>query len=116
MGSRLENSAIIESINALENMVTGVSFFKERRCVKGSIVILKRNEIEVRTEFLDRKTIIWIDGKKPLVEVTDSGYEVRPDFVRLALLQLEDFWDKSRAGIKIESHNLEEVIKILRNV
>ena len=84
--------------------------------MKGSIVILKRDEIEIRTEFLDRKTIIWTDGAKPLVEITDAGYEVRPDFVRQALLQLEEFWDRSRAGIKVDSQNLEDVIKILRNV
>lgn len=84
--------------------------------MKGSIVILKRNEIEVRTEFVDRKTIIWTDGQRPLVELTDDGYTVHPDYVREALSQLEDFWDRSRAGIKIESKNLEEVIKLLRNV
>jgi len=82
--------------------------------MKHSIILLEKDGVLIRTKFVDNTNVQWLEGKKPILELTSTGYSVRENKHIEVLKKLENLRDAVCCGHRITNADLLDIIYLLR--
>ena len=84
--------------------------------MKGLRIRLVRAGVEVKTEFVSKTHVAWVDGEDvDYTTLLNRGWKPNQrDKVNQALRKIEEMWDKFCSGRNIVNEDLYEVVQLLR--
>jgi hypothetical protein len=84
--------------------------------LKGAYILLEKNGVLVRTQFVDREVVRWFEGDVCLTFLLQQeGFEVvKKNLLNEALQRLEHLRDRMCGGRRVRNEDLLEIIEILK--
>jgi hypothetical protein len=84
--------------------------------MKGVLLTLEKDGVEVRTQHLGDGKIKWVDGPVDYGRVLGHGWKpIDDDVVKRALNYLHDMWDRFCCGRRLTNEEFMTLAKILRD-
>jgi hypothetical protein len=83
--------------------------------MKGVLLTLEKDGVEVRTQHLGDGKIKWVDGPIDYGRALGHGWKLKKDdLVQRALHQVEEMWDLFCAGKRLTNEDFMNLAKLLR--
>jgi hypothetical protein len=83
--------------------------------MKGSIIVLEKESVVVRTSFAEPHVVNWVGKNDSIENLLREGFTVRADFVPPLLEKLHNLRDKICYGGKITNREILDVINFVES-